>query len=341
MAFIIVENLRGFFNSRPPLVVFMICLASFAIALITFAYIVKTKEMANPDVSEDWNTFLTKFSKLDFCVPHNASMHINASSPIKVADQSPAEVYNSLKDKIQDVDAVESRQSKRSVTNRASPVSATLSREDPVTQEPSTTVYSRDSIVNVTMYLNIKVAPTPELLSFPLNLMHLTATITGKMLDLKESQEHIYVTMIFASNLTKSNCEEWLGSECRLHTINTCVTFTAPAFLLPHTQKPKQAEVCGDLEGVTKNMSAANTAISQNSDWCHSGGHLRVEYSLDDSLTVMLSQQERSLINLHLMRTSYFLFVMVVTMFCYAMIKGRPGKIKTVHVHYDKVTSQP
>lgn len=52
MAFIIVENLRGFFNSRPPLVVFMICLASFAIALITFAYIVKTKEMANPDITE-------------------------------------------------------------------------------------------------------------------------------------------------------------------------------------------------------------------------------------------------------------------------------------------------
>lgn len=90
---------------------------------------------------------MTKFSKLDFCVPHNASLHINASSPIKVADQSPAEVYNSLKDKIQDVNSVESRKSKRSVTSRGNALSARLSREDPVTQEPSTTVYSRDSIV--------------------------------------------------------------------------------------------------------------------------------------------------------------------------------------------------
>lgn len=39
-------------------------------------------------------------------------------------------------------------------------------------------------------------------------------------------------------------------------------------------------------------------------------------------------QDDRSLINLHLMHTSYFLFVMVITMFCYAVVKGRPGKVR-------------
>lgn len=39
-------------------------------------------------------------------------------------------------------------------------------------------------------------------------------------------------------------------------------------------------------------------------------------------------QDDRSLINLHLMHTSYFLFVMVITMFCYAVIKGRPSKLR-------------
>lgn len=52
MVMIIVENLRGFFVSRPPLVIFMICLGSFAVALITFAYIIKIKDMPNPDVTE-------------------------------------------------------------------------------------------------------------------------------------------------------------------------------------------------------------------------------------------------------------------------------------------------
>lgn len=45
-------------------------------------------------------------------------------------------------------------------------------------------------------------------------------------------------------------------------------------------------------------------------------------------------QDDRSLINLHLMHTSYFLFVMVITMFCYAVIKGRPGKVRQTNVDY-------
>lgn len=44
-------------------------------------------------------------------------------------------------------------------------------------------------------------------------------------------------------------------------------------------------------------------------------------------------QQDRSLINLHLMHTSYFLFVMVITLFCYGLIKGHPAKVKAFHAH--------
>ena len=46
------ENFCGFFSNRPPIVVFMICLASFAVSLMTFAYIVKSRELPDPDVSE-------------------------------------------------------------------------------------------------------------------------------------------------------------------------------------------------------------------------------------------------------------------------------------------------
>uniref|UniRef100_A0A673X7B7 Transmembrane protein 248 n=1 Tax=Salmo trutta TaxID=8032 RepID=A0A673X7B7_SALTR len=52
------------------------------------------------------------------------------------------------------------------------------------------------------------------------------------------------------------------------------------------------------------------------------------------TLRICLSlQDDHSLINLHLMHTSYFLFVMVITMFCYAVIKGRPGKVRTTTNH--------
>jgi len=48
----------------------------------------------------------------------------------------------------------------------------------------------------------------------------------------------------------------------------------------------------------------------------------------------MTFQSERSVINLHLMHTSYFLFVMAMMLVCYALIKGKP-KQKAILV--DKV----
>lgn len=58
---------------------------------------------------------------------------------------------------------------------------------------------------------------------------------------------------------------------------------------------------------------------------------------------VRLFQDDRSLINLHLMHTSYFLFVMVITMFCYAVIKGRPGKVRSTNPDFcpEKVHESP
>lgn len=41
------------------------------------------------------------------------------------------------------------------------------------------------------------------------------------------------------------------------------------------------------------------------------------------------------------MHTSYFLFVMVITMFCYAVIKGRPSKLRQSNPEFcpEKVSS--
>ena len=44
------ENFRGFASSRPPLIVFMICLGLFAIVLMTLGYYVQVQR--NPDVSQ-------------------------------------------------------------------------------------------------------------------------------------------------------------------------------------------------------------------------------------------------------------------------------------------------
>ena len=52
MGYIVVDNLKGFMQHRPPLVVFMICLGLFAVALVSLAYYVKLHDVSNPDASK-------------------------------------------------------------------------------------------------------------------------------------------------------------------------------------------------------------------------------------------------------------------------------------------------
>jgi len=46
------ENLKGFAVSRPPVIIFMVCIALISIILMTLAFIVKDNELKKPDVSQ-------------------------------------------------------------------------------------------------------------------------------------------------------------------------------------------------------------------------------------------------------------------------------------------------
>ena len=56
------ENLKGFATSRPPLVVFMVCLGAFAVVLLTLSYYVKVHEVPNPDISQVSSTIYRQTS---------------------------------------------------------------------------------------------------------------------------------------------------------------------------------------------------------------------------------------------------------------------------------------
>jgi hypothetical protein len=65
------ENLKLYISSRRLLVVFMISVSAMAIAFLTLGYFLKIKVIKSPEMTEDWNTFLLRFSDLDFCVWEN------------------------------------------------------------------------------------------------------------------------------------------------------------------------------------------------------------------------------------------------------------------------------
>ena len=53
MLYTVYENLQGFAKTRPPLVIFMVCLGAFAVVLLTLAYVIKVHDnLSNPDLAE-------------------------------------------------------------------------------------------------------------------------------------------------------------------------------------------------------------------------------------------------------------------------------------------------
>ncbi|GLH09887.1 Putative glycogen synthase kinase-3 homolog [Gryllus bimaculatus] len=123
-----------------------------------------------------------------------------------------------------------------------------------------------------------------------------------------------------------------------------CVTFSGPRALLPVTRSPP---VCTPaplpVNGATAKLSGRSRAPDAlgerfEDDWCEDGAIMRMDYRSNPELAVILTINDRSLINLHLMHTSYFLFVMAMTVVCYALIKGKP-KQKIMHI--EKVRGLP
>lgn len=47
-----IENLRGYINNRPPVVIFMISVSAVAIAFLTIGYFFKIKEIKSPELTE-------------------------------------------------------------------------------------------------------------------------------------------------------------------------------------------------------------------------------------------------------------------------------------------------
>lgn len=275
-------NLKGFATSRPPLMVFTLCLTAFAVTTFSLAYFIRhTENIPNFDVRADWAGFLKYLSDLDLCV---------------VVDENLRNIGN-VSHLTTDADAGDG-------------------------------------------YGNVSIAVVASLsLVQRFNSLHNLSIITGALAigeweplcgpDVPPGT-YLNVSLSLPANLSQ-------GQE-------VCVTFSGPRALLPVTRSPP---VCtpaplptnGAIAKLTGRTHAPDALGERfEDDWCDDGAIMRMDYRSNPELAVVLTINERSLINLHLMHTSYFLFVMAMTVVCYALIKG---KAKQKIVHIEKVTLDP
>ncbi|XP_060075610.1 transmembrane protein 248-like [Ylistrum balloti] len=299
----VVENVKGFLSSKPPLVIFMICLGGFAVVLLTLAYIVKVNDqLINPDLTKDWNRFLDNFAELEFCMIANSSTY-----PDDVPSGS-----GKLTDKL------------NVISNKLSGSPTTTDRSP----------QNGDDVVNTSLTMMVEMRPSPHFYGIPQNVTFLASTVVGNQIGLSGAAADLEmnVTMSFPFDWNNTDCSD---STCQTVHILTCINLQAPVAFFPST---RQAGACYSLANESSSEVHTRMQSYQGNQFtllptvasqCLQTPVIKVKHKVDPRFNVMLTLEDRSVINLHLMHTSYFLFVMFITLFCYAIIKGRSIKIKT------------
>ncbi|XP_064459216.1 transmembrane protein 248-like isoform X2 [Ornithodoros turicata] len=299
------QNLRSFAHGHPPLLVFMTCLTALGVTMVALAHIIGNTNLPNPDIDMDWNVFLTRLSELHFCVgPRSDATSFDVVQP--VAKQNTSSAPGNSTSGVPGVKAVD----------RAKSLYALL---------PDIGAESLEDGPNVTVAVSVLATFFAEAVSSPV-LWH--GKVRGYMLGIpgKRSKEELHLSMLlWPRNSNKAPCQ---GKNCKVM-VDLCLFLKGPSYLLPKTRRPPQcilhAVPPSTNQRVFLQRSAADTGGKVN---CTGGRWTQFFYKTDPTLTVMLSSDDRALVNLHLINTSYFLFFMVMVLACYAVVWGRVRKTK-------------
>ncbi|AWO99688.1 Transmembrane protein 248 isoform 2 [Scophthalmus maximus] len=293
-----IENLRSYINNRPPLVIFMISVSAVAIAFLTIGYFFKIKEIKSPELTEDWNTFLLRFNELDFCVSENETI-------------------------------------KHGLNESTTPESMVVTSGQARSSTQATLLLEDSGPINISVPITLTLDPQRPFGGYSRNITHLYATVLGQQVGLSGREAHEEINITFTLPVSWNSDECVLHGHCEQVVFSTCMTISGASNIFPVTVQPPHCvpETYTNATSwykVFTTVRDSDTKYSQdyNPLWCYKGAIGKVYHALNPKLTVIVPDDDRSLINLHLMHTSYFLFVMVITMFCYAVIKGRPGKVR-------------
>lgn len=285
---------RNLISGQPPLLVFTICLTAFGLTMVILAYVVGKQDVPNPDIQMDWNRFFSKVSSFKLCPLQNETKILPGGS------------FKNIHKTLFNSDTV--LNSSLHVVDESKSMSAML----------STIVHS--SSQEKFDYSEISAKVQLKLLgkNHPSSFFQVSGKIKGSLLGFTGK----YASLIFNVSLSfilpfNNSCEGEICSSLW----EVCLIMNIPSELLYETKNPDRCDTKAitlpsslplfyiDVEESVKDLTAVSC--------------LALSYMPNSKLTEMLSVHERSIVNLHLMHTSYFMFVMVMTLVCYSLIRGR------------------
>jgi len=297
------SNNQNIISGHPPLLVFTICLTAFGLTMVILAYVVGEQDVPNPDIQMDWNKFFQRVSSFKLCPLMNDTRTL-AGGPL--SRSSVKALYNS--------ESV--LNSSSHVVDKSKSMSAVLSD---VVQKASEEEFDRLDYVEVSARVQFKLLGKVH----PSSFFHVTGKIKGSLLGFTGKYASLFfnVSLSFISPVNNSCFEESCSSIWEV-----CLIMNIPSELLYETKSPDRC----DIKAINSpDIPSTFYLDGKNLDSVTSC--LALDYKSNSKLTVMLSLHDRSIVNLHLMHTSYFMFVMVMTLVCYSLIKGRYRHPKNAH----------
>uniref|UniRef100_UPI00358DEAA7 transmembrane protein 248 isoform X2 n=1 Tax=Myxine glutinosa TaxID=7769 RepID=UPI00358DEAA7 len=310
------EVVRAMVNGRPPLVMLMVTLSGFAIGFLSLGYFFKLREIKTPEVTQDWNMFLLHFNDLDFCMSENETLRLRGPNETSL---STSPTFNS----IHSLTGNNISQNRMMVPS----LSPTMEESGPV---------------NISVMITLTLDPVKPFGGYSRNVTHLSATVYGYQIGLAGRDAQLEMNMTFSLPSLWGSEDCLLRGQCQQTVFyNTCLTITAAQSAFPNTQRPSTCNADGlantsfsyILPLIVRNMESKSSQ-DFNPFWCYKGVVGKVYHTLNPRLSVIIPEDDRSLINLHLLHTSYFLFVMVITAFCFTVIRGRSPKSRSINADF-------
>uniref|UniRef100_T1IQ77 TMEM248/TMEM219 domain-containing protein n=1 Tax=Strigamia maritima TaxID=126957 RepID=T1IQ77_STRMM len=268
------QNVKGFILTRPPVLVFLICLITFAVTALSLAYFVRTSELRDPNVELDWNILLEKFANLNFCLERNKT-HEKPSTAFEL-----------------------------------------ILKKEKNEHEMSLTTISDELSANNSISVAISLKFGSEVKNINSNVTTVNGVVPGPFLGFKG----VFANNEYHVSFDLPHCET---EECKTSFKTVCITFYGLP-QLPNTDKMKKCSAHELLLTNSTSFSVQKYPESKEPIWICRGNIFRVVYTSNPNWTVVISEHDKTLINFHLMYTSYFLLLMVMTLLCFAVIRGRP-----------------
>ncbi|XP_071848399.1 transmembrane protein 248-like [Apostichopus japonicus] len=214
---------------------------------------------------------------------------------------------------------------KDGIQRREAPLNALGS----TTQESITDSFNLNSNVSFSVNLELHLADS-SMLQQLVGLTSLSSTVPAIQIKLNKKYDEVDMTFHLTQPIELPSCE---GKTCSPSKVAACVTLGVTQKALPPITHAVHPQVCN--KSLLHSLSNPLTMLPKNQTdedtYCTDGLKVNTEYLYDPKYTFYLSEEERSIINLHLMYTSYFLFIMLITCVFYALIKGPPLKSRVIH----------